>query len=161
MNQTLTTAEKREALRLARNNLREVPFFRAHPTQSRFVDLALVEAAERVELPLIFRALSDDRFEIGRAGETRVVRTTLRGAFFAWLAVDDRGRTDTVRASDLAAPWATAPRNSARKAIRREVADWLAAEGFVELAAEVRTIEVVAGVIRYDPAAGAPRIETQ
>lgn len=161
MTTPLTAAAKREALRVARTNIPELHFFRAHPAQARFVDLALVEAERRLEVPLVFRALPDGRYEIGHLGDTRVVHTPLRGAFFAWLAIDDRGRTNTVRAVDMVAPGATAPDNSARKAIRIEMANWLEAKGFIELAAEVRTIQVAGGVIRYDAAAGAPRIETQ
>lgn len=161
MTTPLTAADKRRALQVAGANLSPLPYFQHNPTLLPFVTQVLREAERRLEVPLVFRALPDGRFEIGHVGDTRVVRTTLRGAFFAWLAIDDRGRTNTVRAVDMVAPGAAAPDISARNAIRIEAANWLEARGFIELAAEVRTIQVAGGVIKYDPASGAPRIETQ
>lgn len=158
----------KHAANLLRGYLGSTPAFRENEQLTaaalRIIDLG--EALARRRRRLVFRHLgSDDRgrdlFELGWEGEPlRRVTTTLRGVWWAWAAIDDAGRHDVLRAADFAAPEASEPEGSARKAIRITAARWLKRE-LPELGAALAAITIDAGKIRYEPAVSALRIVTR
>lgn len=124
---------------------------------------ALALGLEAMRRPIVFRYLGEgadaDVFEIGREGEpTREVKTSVRGVWWVWRAIDCGD--DSLKARDLAAPDATEPLGAARKSIRKTAARWLR-QHMVELEAAALAITIGTGGIRYQPASSAPRIITR
>lgn len=126
------------------------------------VDAGVAQAGQ----PVIFRHLRDEGrqqvYEVGHyGGDTQVVKTTQRSIWWLWAAIDDRQRTNTLRARDFSAPWATTSDDSTRKALRNGTSKELKKWGMRELDAVAKHITVVDGVISYDPPASAVKVITR
>ena len=129
------------------------------------VRLAMGEAIKRAGRVLVFKHLgtegSQEVFELGYEGEPlRTLRTGERCVWWLWAALDDAGKTSTLRAIAFAAPDAAHPDASARKALRKTAVAIV--EHYVpELKALAASVEVRDGIIRFAPSYRAPRIVTR
>ena len=85
----------------------------------------------------------------------------LVGLTAGWLALADRGLSNTVRAADFAAPGARQADTVVRKAIRVTAADWVERNTpCMSLAAALRAVQVVGGMVAYTRPADALEIIT-
>lgn len=166
-----------EALELLSPSSRARAFNRllyfARTTGDRFAkwELALFEAEltnlarSQHRQPVLRHLRTDgqhDYFEIGYQGEAlRLVKTTLRGVWAVWWALDDEGRTDTLRAGDLAAPDADEPEQSVRRMIHTTAAKQFARWGMPELEAAAKACKVTSGIVRCERPAHAPKVTTR
>ena len=108
------------------------------------------------------RAFGRETWAIHWADETEAIYAcNLAGLTAGWLALADRGLSNTVRAADFAAPGACQADTVVRKAIRVTAADWVERNTpCMALAAALRAVQVVGGRVTYTPHAGALEIIT-
>ncbi len=127
------------------------------------VDEKLARLARRA---IVFRprcrAYGSETWAIHWSDEPEAVYAcNLSGLTAAWLAIADRGLTNTVRAADFAAPGARRADTVVRNAIRATAADWVERHTPCRpLAAALRAVQVVGGRVTYTRPAGALEIIT-
>lgn len=148
------------ALRALREMARQLP-----DTLRLEANRLLDDAAEREAAPVTFRWLShegtEDVFEIGAGGTpARTYRTPPRGVWLAWAAINDAGRTKTLRAADFAEPGSPSADKNVSKAVRRTAADWFRSIGCPQLEIACARISVEGGLVRYEPKLGDKTITT-
>jgi hypothetical protein len=103
-----------------------------------------------------------DHFEIGYQGEPlRTVKTSLRGVWATWWVLDDEGKSDTLRAADLAAPDADEPEQSVRRMIHTTAAKQFARWAMPELEAAAKACKVTNGIVRCERPVHAPKVTTR
>lgn len=165
----LSPAEQRDILRLLKNQVAGIPALRDTLAWRQWAEEFLQNAIDSCDTPVAFRYLGADnrgydRFEVGHVGAPlRIVSTRLRGAWWAWAAIDDGGRSNTLLAGDFAKPDVVSLEsaiNSTRKSLRAAAA--LARRWRIpELRDAILCIAIVGGVLRYDPPVSAPRVITK
>jgi hypothetical protein len=108
------------------------------------------------------RAFGRGTWAIHWADEPEAVYAcNLAGLTAGWLAIADRGLTNTVRAADFAAPGALRADVVVRKAIRVTAADWVERHTPCRpLAAALKAVQVVGGRVTYTRPAGTLKIIT-
>lgn len=108
------------------------------------------------------REFGSETWSIHWADEPEAVYACdLVGLTAGWLAIADRGLTNTVRAADLAAPGALQADTVVRNAIRVTAADWVERNTPCRpLAAALKSVQVVGGRVTYTRPAGALEIIT-
>ncbi|MFI8690758.1 hypothetical protein ACIGHJ_07965 [Stutzerimonas kunmingensis] len=139
------------ALRALREMARQLP-----DTLRLEANRLLDDATEREAAPVTFRWLgqdgAEDLFEISiEGGPVHVHRTSLRGVWLAWAAINDAGRTKTLRAADFAEPGSPSADKNVSKAVRRTAADWFRSIGCPQLEIACARISVEGGLVRYKP----------
>lgn len=154
------------------NRLRE--FLKGHEFERYFsieeralFDAELKTLARHQFRTVIFRHLRTegphDYFEIGYQGEPlRTVKTSLRGVWPVWWALDDGGTSESLRASDLAAPDADEPEQSVRRMIHNTAAKEFERWNLPELASAAKACKVASGtgVVRCERPAHSPKVIT-
>ncbi len=159
----MSRAERARWLRIARENLGAVLALRDTDGAS-FVAAVLRVEERRQRVPVVFRSLGGDRWEIHHADEAPAeYRCELAGLRAAWLAIDDAGRTQALNARDFAEPGALHAARIVRRAIRVTAADWVErTTGCLALAAALRAIRVtVSGLVVYERCAASHPIITR
>ena len=139
---------------------------RFEPEQLAFLDATLADLAKTQRRAVVFRYAGQsgcrDRFDIGYEGEHVVsVKTSLRGVWAVWWALDNAGSSTALRASDLAAPDAAEPDQSVRRMIKRTAAAQFARWGFPELEGAAKACTIIDGAVVCERHAHAPRVLTR
>lgn len=140
------------------------------PEELATIKQTLLDRANMLQTGLrravVFRWLGStpagETFEIGYEGEPlRTVKTTLRGVWAVWWLLNDSGVSESLRATDLAAPHADEPEQSVRKMIRTDAAKMFRRCGIPELESAAKACHITRGILTCDRPVHAPKVVTR
>ena len=138
---------------------------RDHPELEVELQIAHEAHLARCRRVIVFRHVATEGrhevFQLGYEGEAlQLLRTPLAIVWAAWAAIDDEGKSDSLRASDFVLPGSSAADISVRRGLRSTALN--AVRALVpELVLVFEDIRIEQGVLRYKPRDLARRVVTR